>query len=174
MRHAPSKWRAHVARRNGRREAAVYLRAAGIAGHVPDTSRIEVASNSGRFTLSGPDRDPVGGLPGAAPGPPSGSIRPTTSTLLSVGICVSFKLSVRLIWKRTVADFRQNFTVTMAPQVVDGRVIVGLSGGEFEVRGRVVAFDAQSGNRSGPSSPYCLTGPEQMQYGAHGSHGRLP
>jgi quinohemoprotein ethanol dehydrogenase len=52
-----------------------------------------------------------------------------------------------VIWKSTVADFRQNFTVTMAPQIVAGKVIVGVSGGEFEVRGRVLAFDADTGQR---------------------------
>jgi quinohemoprotein ethanol dehydrogenase len=51
----------------------------------------------------------------------------------------------KVIWKSTVADVKQKFTVTMAPQVVDGKVIVGVSGGEFEVRGRVMAFDADSG-----------------------------
>jgi quinohemoprotein ethanol dehydrogenase len=68
----------------------------------------------------------------------------------------------QVVWKRTVADFRQNFTMTMAPQVADGRVIVGLSGGEFEVRGRVLAFDADNGQPAwtfftvppdGPSAP---------------------
>jgi quinohemoprotein ethanol dehydrogenase len=48
-------------------------------------------------------------------------------------------------WKTTVADWRDGFAITMAPQFVNGKVIVGVSGGEFEVRGRVVAFDAQTG-----------------------------
>jgi quinohemoprotein ethanol dehydrogenase len=51
----------------------------------------------------------------------------------------------KVIWKSTVADFRENFTVTMAPQIADGKVIVGVSGGEFGIRGRVLAFDAESG-----------------------------
>jgi quinohemoprotein ethanol dehydrogenase len=67
-----------------------------------------------------------------------------------------------VLWKSTVADFRENFTVTMAPQVTDGKVIVGVSGGEFRVRGRVVAFDAETGQHAwtfftvppdGPSAP---------------------
>jgi quinohemoprotein ethanol dehydrogenase len=51
----------------------------------------------------------------------------------------------RVVWKKTVEDWRNNFTITMAPQFVNGKLIVGVSGGEFEVRGRVFAFDAETG-----------------------------
>jgi alcohol dehydrogenase (cytochrome c) len=50
-----------------------------------------------------------------------------------------------VVWKRTVENWRNHFTTTMAPQFVNGKVIVGVSGGEFEVRGRVFAFDAETG-----------------------------
>ena len=42
-------------------------------------------------------------------------------------------------------DWRDRYAITMAPQFVNGKVIVGVSGGEFEVRGGVFAFDAQTG-----------------------------
>jgi quinohemoprotein ethanol dehydrogenase len=51
----------------------------------------------------------------------------------------------KVVWKKTVEDWRNNFTITMAPQFVNGKVITGISGGEFEVRGRVFAFDAETG-----------------------------
>jgi len=35
--------------------------------------------------------------------------------------------------------------MTLAPLVADGKVMVGVSGGEFGVRGFVAAFDAESG-----------------------------
>ena len=48
-------------------------------------------------------------------------------------------------WRARVVDFHNHFAITMAPQVVDGLVIVGVSGGEFKVRGQVVAYDAETG-----------------------------
>jgi PQQ-dependent dehydrogenase (methanol/ethanol family) len=50
-----------------------------------------------------------------------------------------------VVWHAKVADVSQGYAITMAPQFVDGLVIVGLSGGEFEVRGQVVAFNADTG-----------------------------
>jgi quinohemoprotein ethanol dehydrogenase len=51
------------------------------------------------------------------------------------------------VWKTTVGDWRDGYTLTLAPQYADGKVIVGLSGGEFQVRGRVVAYDARTGRQ---------------------------
>lgn len=53
----------------------------------------------------------------------------------------------QVVWKTTVADFHDGYAMTMAPQVVDGVVMVGLSGGEFKTRGALVAYDAQTGRQ---------------------------
>jgi quinohemoprotein ethanol dehydrogenase len=50
-----------------------------------------------------------------------------------------------LVWKKQVARIADDYSITMAPQVVNGLVIVGLSGGEFEVRGQVIALSAATG-----------------------------
>ncbi|MDQ6767580.1 MAG: PQQ-binding-like beta-propeller repeat protein [Candidatus Eremiobacteraeota bacterium] len=50
------------------------------------------------------------------------------------------------VWQRVVVDFRDRYTLTMAPQFVNGFVIVGSSGGEYKARGQVMAFDASTGN----------------------------
>lgn len=50
-------------------------------------------------------------------------------------------------WKATVANWQDHYTMTMAPQFVNGEVIVGLSGAEFETRDAVVAYDAATGRR---------------------------
>lgn len=50
------------------------------------------------------------------------------------------------IWKVQVADWRERWTETMAPQYVDGEVLVGNSGGEFQVRGNISAYDAGTGD----------------------------
>jgi quinohemoprotein ethanol dehydrogenase len=45
----------------------------------------------------------------------------------------------------TVIDHTRNYTVTGAPRVVRGRVIIGNAGAEFGTRGYVTAYDANSG-----------------------------
>jgi PQQ-dependent dehydrogenase (methanol/ethanol family) len=48
-------------------------------------------------------------------------------------------------WKTKVADINIGETMTMAPLVAKGRVLVGNSGGEYGVRGWLKALDADSG-----------------------------
>ncbi|MDX1801704.1 MAG: PQQ-binding-like beta-propeller repeat protein [Marinobacter sp.] len=50
-------------------------------------------------------------------------------------------------WQKQVADPRAGFSETMAPQIYDGKVIIGSSGGEWPIRGFVAAYDAQSGDQ---------------------------
>jgi alcohol dehydrogenase (cytochrome c) len=50
-----------------------------------------------------------------------------------------------VVWDRPVGDYRQGYYVTMAPLVARGKVMVGVSGGEFGVRGYVQALDARTG-----------------------------
>jgi PQQ-dependent dehydrogenase (methanol/ethanol family) len=51
----------------------------------------------------------------------------------------------REAWRTTVGSIERGETMTMAPLVVKGKVIVGNSGGEFGVRGWVTALDAATG-----------------------------
>ncbi len=44
-------------------------------------------------------------------------------------------------------DFNSSYSITMAPQYTNGKVIVGVAGGEYLIRGHVDAFDAKTGNR---------------------------
>lgn len=53
--------------------------------------------------------------------------------------------SGRQIWRTQLANINVGETITMAPLVADGRVLVGNSGGEFGVRGWLAALDAGSG-----------------------------
>ena len=50
-----------------------------------------------------------------------------------------------VVWERRVADPAVGHYVTMAPLAVDGKVMVGVSGGGFGIRGFVVALDTESG-----------------------------
>jgi PQQ-dependent dehydrogenase (methanol/ethanol family) len=51
----------------------------------------------------------------------------------------------REIWKTKVGDINLGETLTMAPIVVKGKVLVGNSGGEFGVRGWLTALNAADG-----------------------------
>ena len=50
-----------------------------------------------------------------------------------------------VIWERAVGDHRQGYYVTMAPLAARGKVMVGVSGGEFGIRGYIQALDARTG-----------------------------
>ncbi|HKR65083.1 MAG TPA: PQQ-binding-like beta-propeller repeat protein [Thermoanaerobaculia bacterium] len=45
----------------------------------------------------------------------------------------------------TVADYTKGYSETAAPVVWDGKIFIGIAGGEFRTRGFVSAYDAQSG-----------------------------
>ncbi|HYK41576.1 MAG TPA: methanol/ethanol family PQQ-dependent dehydrogenase [Thermoanaerobaculia bacterium] len=49
------------------------------------------------------------------------------------------------VWRTRVGDINHGESMTMAPLVVKGKVLVGNSGGEFGVRGWLTALDADSG-----------------------------
>ena len=51
----------------------------------------------------------------------------------------------KVAWEAKVADWKDGYYMTMAPLVVKGKVLVGVAGGEFGVRGFVEAFDAETG-----------------------------
>ena len=52
------------------------------------------------------------------------------------------------VWKTKLGDINQGETITMAPLVVKGKVLVGNSGGEFGIRGWLTAVDADTGKIS--------------------------
>jgi PQQ-dependent dehydrogenase (methanol/ethanol family) len=51
----------------------------------------------------------------------------------------------KLLWETQIADPEKGYSETMAPAVVDGKVLIGTNGGEYGIRGFVKAFDAASG-----------------------------
>jgi PQQ-dependent dehydrogenase (methanol/ethanol family) len=52
----------------------------------------------------------------------------------------------KMVWETEIADPEKGYSETMAPTVVDGKVLIGTNGGEYGVRGFVKAFDAKTGN----------------------------
>jgi quinohemoprotein ethanol dehydrogenase len=49
------------------------------------------------------------------------------------------------VWEARVSHAQDNYTLTMAPRIAKGKVIIGASGAEYPVRGFFSAFDANTG-----------------------------
>jgi quinohemoprotein ethanol dehydrogenase len=71
-------------------------------------------------------------------------------------------LTGKPVWETRVAYSQDLYTITMAPRVANGKVIVGVSGGDKPTRGFFDAYDAKTGRRAwrfytvpgDPSKPY--------------------
>jgi len=50
-------------------------------------------------------------------------------------------------WDATAADYRTGHSFTVAPLAVKNLIVIGISGGEYGVRGFIDAYDADSGER---------------------------
>lgn len=53
-----------------------------------------------------------------------------------------------VIWDVEAADYKLGYTFTVAPLVVKDKVVVGISGGEYGIRGFVDAYDGETGKRA--------------------------
>ena len=62
-------------------------------------------------------------------------------------LCLDLR-SGHLIWDVPYADWNKNYGATSAPLAVNGKIIVGTSGGDDGVRGFVAAYDAGTGKLS--------------------------
>lgn len=50
-----------------------------------------------------------------------------------------------VVWEKAIEDYRTGYYMTMAPLAANGKIMVGVSGGERGIRGFVTALDAQTG-----------------------------
>jgi alcohol dehydrogenase (cytochrome c) len=70
------------------------------------------------------------------------------------------RINGKPLWKVQVGDVNYAYSITMAPLIVKDKVIVGVGGGEYGIRGFVVAYDAETGEEAwkfytipGPGEP---------------------
>jgi quinohemoprotein ethanol dehydrogenase len=55
----------------------------------------------------------------------------------------------KVLWETRVSPENMAYTITMAPRVIKGgKVIIGVSGGEYAVRGFFAAFDVETGKQA--------------------------
>ena len=52
-----------------------------------------------------------------------------------------------LLWDVVVADYKLGHSITVAPLAVKDKVIIGISGGEYGIRGFIDAYDAATGKQ---------------------------
>ena len=53
----------------------------------------------------------------------------------------------KLLWDVTVGDNRDGFGITSAPLAINGKILIGVSGGDYGIRGFVDAYSASDGKR---------------------------
>jgi alcohol dehydrogenase (cytochrome c) len=53
----------------------------------------------------------------------------------------------RVLWEKEVTGHRAGYSVTVSPLIVKDKVIVGIAGGEYGIRGFLDAYDAATGER---------------------------
>jgi len=51
------------------------------------------------------------------------------------------------IWDVTAVDYKKGYSFTLAPLVIKNLVLVGISGGEYGIRGFIDAYDVNTGER---------------------------
>ena len=66
----------------------------------------------------------------------------------------------QIAWTNQLANFRQGTTITSAPLYYNGRIYIGMSGGEYGIRGRLTAIDAASGKEAWRF--YTIPGPGEV------------
>jgi len=54
----------------------------------------------------------------------------------------------KLVWEVWTVDSTKNYTITGAPRIIKGKVIIGNGGAEFGVRGYITAYDAETGKQA--------------------------
>lgn len=65
-----------------------------------------------------------------------------------------------VVWDVTAVDYTKGYSFTLAPLAIKGMILVGVSGGEYGIRGFIDAYDADTGERKwrfytipGPGEP---------------------
>ena len=83
-----------------------------------------------------------------------------------------------IVWDVVLADYKIGYSATLAPLVVNGKVIAGISGGEYPTRGFLDAYDPQTGARlwrfytvPSPGEPGSETWPASADVLARGGGG---
>lgn len=64
-----------------------------------------------------------------------------------------------VVWEKIAADYRTGHSFTVAPLAVKNLIVIGVSGGEYGIRGFIDAYDADTGERKWRF--YTVPGPDE-------------
>jgi alcohol dehydrogenase (cytochrome c) len=64
-----------------------------------------------------------------------------------------------VVWDANTADYSKGYSITLAPLVIKNLVLIGVSGGEYGIRGFIDAYDAATGVRKWRF--YTIPGPDE-------------
>ena len=64
----------------------------------------------------------------------------------------------RVIWDVEVSDYKMAHSVTVAPLALENKIIVGIAGGEYGIRGFLDAYHPRTGERLWRFWTVCLVG----------------
>lgn len=65
--------------------------------------------------------------------------------ILDVKLVVLDKDMGKIVWKKKVEDYWVGYVIIVVFIVVDGKVIIGIFGGEFGIVGKVYVYDVKFG-----------------------------
>ena len=71
----------------------------------------------------------------------------STSARSTAGSIALDAATGKLVWEKITVDQSLPYTITGAPRVVNGKVVIGNGGAEYGVRGYVTAYDAATGEQ---------------------------
>lgn len=68
-------------------------------------------------------------------------------TVIDASIIALDMKTGKQLWKTSVEDYKQGYSLTVAPVVANGVLLTGISGGEYGIRGFIDGYDLKSGKR---------------------------
>jgi alcohol dehydrogenase (cytochrome c) len=81
-------------------------------------------------------------------------------TVIDASIIALDMKTGKQLWKTSVEDYKQGYSLTVAPVVANGVLLTGISGGEYGIRGFIDGYDLKTGKRlwrrhtiAGPGEP---------------------
>lgn len=67
------------------------------------------------------------------------------ATLLDARLVALDQKTGKVLWETEVANWEEGYTITNAPLYYNGKVYTGVAGGEYGIRGRMMAYDSDLG-----------------------------
>lgn len=67
------------------------------------------------------------------------------ATLLDARLVALDQKTGKVLWETEVANWEEGYTITNAPLYYNGKVYTGVAGGEYGIRGRMMAYDSDMG-----------------------------